>query len=116
LLGLLAEIRLTVTPGTAILRILFISARRRNEYAAIGEYYKKLFANPQFVPFTLTLNWNSFPGWATSRLRPRSAKVTVTRNGKQIHFRGNNLLVWKKQVDGSWKIFRYMFNEIPAKK
>jgi hypothetical protein len=42
------------------LRILFISARRRNEYAAIGEYYKKLFANPQFVPFTLTLNWNSF--------------------------------------------------------
>jgi len=28
--------------------------------AAIGAYYKKLFANPQFVPFTLTLNWNSF--------------------------------------------------------
>ena len=26
---------------------------------AIGEYYKKLFANPDFVPFTLTLNWNS---------------------------------------------------------
>ncbi len=24
--------------------------------AAIGAYYKKLFANPQFVPFTLTLN------------------------------------------------------------
>jgi ketosteroid isomerase-like protein len=40
----------------------------------------------------------------------------VTRNGKQIHFRGKNLLVWKKQADGSWKIFRYMFDEIPAKK
>ena len=53
------------------MRILFISARRRNEYAAIGEYYKKLVADPHFV---------------------------------------------KKQVDGSWKIFRYMFDEIPAKK
>src|SRR5207244_9616054 len=29
--------------------------------AAIGEYYKKLVADPHFVPFTLTLNWNSFP-------------------------------------------------------
>ena len=28
--------------------------------AAIGEYYKKLFANPDFVPFTLNNNWNSF--------------------------------------------------------
>ena len=28
--------------------------------AAIGEYYKKLFANPDFVPFTLKTNWNSF--------------------------------------------------------
>src|SRR5690242_2886157 len=27
---------------------------------AIGEYYKKLFADPHFVPFTLTTNWNSF--------------------------------------------------------
>ena len=40
----------------------------------------------------------------------------VTRNGKQIHFRGKELLVWKKQADGSWKIFRYMYDEIPAKK
>jgi len=116
LLGLLAEIRLTVTPGTAILRILFISTRRRNEYAAIGEYYKKLFANPQFVPFTLTLNWNSFHAVGDIAIATSVCEVTVTRNGKQIHFRSNNLLVWKKQVDGSWKIFRYMFDEIPAKK
>jgi len=41
----------------------------------------------------------------------------VTRNDKQIHFfHGKNLIVWKKQKDGSWKIFRYMFDEIPAKK
>ena len=40
----------------------------------------------------------------------------VTRGGKQVRFRGKELLVWKKQTDGSWKIFRYMFDEIPAKK
>jgi len=28
--------------------------------AAIGEHYRKLVANPHFVPFTLTVNWNSF--------------------------------------------------------
>ena len=40
----------------------------------------------------------------------------VTRKRKQIHFRGKNLLVCKKEADGSWKIFRYMYDEIPAKK
>ena len=40
----------------------------------------------------------------------------VTRNGKQTHFRGKNLLVWMKQKDGSWKIFRYTYDEISAKK
>ena len=39
----------------------------------------------------------------------------LTRDGKQIHFHGKILIVWKKQKDGSW-IFRYMFDEIPAKK
>ena len=40
----------------------------------------------------------------------------LTRDSKQIHFHGKILLVWKKQEDSSWKIFRYMFDEIPAKK
>jgi conserved hypothetical protein len=84
--------------------------------AAIGEYYKKLFANPQFVPFTLTLNWNSFHVVGDIAITTAVFDGDVTRDGKQIHFRGKNLLVWKKQADGSWKIFRYMFDEIPAKK
>jgi uncharacterized protein (TIGR02246 family) len=84
--------------------------------AAIGEYYKKLFADPHFVPFTLTLNWNSFHVVGDIAIATALFEGDVTRNGKQIHFRGKNLLVWKKQADGSWKIFRYMFDEIPAKK
>jgi len=84
--------------------------------AAIGEYYKKLVADPQFVPFTLTLNWNSFHVVGDIAIATAVFEGDVTRNGKRIHFRGKNLLVWKKQADGSWKIFRYMFDEIPGKK
>jgi uncharacterized protein (TIGR02246 family) len=84
--------------------------------AAIGEYYKKLFADPHFVPFTLTLNWNSFHVAGDIATATSVFEGDVTRNGKQIHFRGKNLLVCKKQNDGSWKIFRYMYDEIPAKK
>ena len=84
--------------------------------AAIGEYYKKLVADPHFVPFTLTLNWNSFHLVGDIAIATSVFEGDVTRDGKQIHFRGKNLLVWKKQADGSWKIFRYMFDEIPAKK
>jgi uncharacterized protein (TIGR02246 family) len=84
--------------------------------AAIGEYYKKLFANPHFVPFTLTLNWNSFHAVGDTAIATSVFEGDVTRNGKQIHFRGKNIIVWKKQADGLWKIFRYMYDEIPAKK
>jgi uncharacterized protein (TIGR02246 family) len=84
--------------------------------AAIGEYYKKLFANPQFVPFTLTIDWNSFHAAGDIAIATSVFEGDVTRNGKQIHFRGKNIIVWKKQADGSWKIFRYMYDEIPAKK
>ena len=84
--------------------------------AAIGEYYKKLVADPHFVPFTLTVNWNSFHVVDDIAIATSVFDGNVTRNGKQIHFRGKNLLVWKKQTDGSWKIFRYMYDEIPAKK
>ena len=84
--------------------------------AAIGEYYKKLVADPHFVPFTLTLNWNSFHVVGDIMIATSVFEGDVTRDGKQTHFRGKNLLVWKKQKDTSWKIFRYMYDEIPAKK
>jgi ketosteroid isomerase-like protein len=84
--------------------------------AAIGEYYKKLVANPNFVPFTLALNWNSFHLVGDIAIATALFEGDVTRNGKQIHFRGKDLIVWKKQADGSWKIFRYMYDEIPAKR
>ena len=84
--------------------------------AAIGEYYKNLVADPHFVPFTLSLNWNSFHAAGDIAIATSVFDGDVTRNGKQTHFRGKNLLVWKKQPDGSWKIFRYMYDEIPATK
>ena len=84
--------------------------------AAIGEYYKKLFANPDFVPFTLKSDWNSFQLAGDIAIAASVFQGDATRNEKQIHFHGKDLLVWKKQSDGSWKIFRNMYDEIPAKK
>jgi len=83
---------------------------------AIGEYYKKLVADPHFVPFTLSLNWNSFYAVGDIAIATAAFEGVVSRDGKQIHFRGKDLLVFKKNGDGSWKIFRYMYDEIPAKK
>jgi ketosteroid isomerase-like protein len=84
--------------------------------AAIGEYYKKLVADPHFVPFTLKINWNSFHAAGDTAIATSVFEGDAPRNGKQIHFRGKNIIVWKKQADGLWKIFRYMYDEIPAKK
>lgn len=84
--------------------------------AAIGEWYKKIVADPRFVPFTLTLNWNSFHVVGDTAIATAVFEGDLTRDGKQVHFRGKNLLVWKKQKDSSWKIFRYMYDEIPAKR
>jgi len=84
--------------------------------AAIGEYYKKLFANPDFVPFTLKSDWNSFQLTGDIAIAASVFQGDATRNEKHIHFHGKDLLVWKKQSDGSWKIFRNMYDEIPVKK
>jgi ketosteroid isomerase-like protein len=84
--------------------------------AAIGEWYKKFVADPHFVPFTETFESNSFHVVGDIAIDTADFDGDVTRSGKQIHFHGKTLLVWKKQKDGSWKIFRYMFDEIPAKK
>ena len=84
--------------------------------AAIGEYYQKLFANPNFVPFTLKLEWDSFHLAGDVAIATALFEGDATRNEKPIHFRGKNLLVRKKQADASWKTFRYMYDEIPAKK
>ena len=83
---------------------------------AIGEFYKKQMADPHFVPFTLKNDWNSFHLAGDVAIATSVFEGDVTRNEKQIHFRGKNFLVWKKDADGSWKIFRYMYDEIPLKK
>ena len=84
--------------------------------AAIGEYYKKLVADPHFVPFTETFESDSFHVVGDIAIDTAVFDGELTRNDKKIHFHGKILLVWKKQRDGSWKIFRYMFDEILAKK
>lgn len=84
--------------------------------ASIGQYYKKLVANPNYLPFTLSLDWNSFHVVNDIAIATAVFEGSLTREGKEIHFRGKTMLVWKKEADGSWKIFRYSYDEIPTKK
>jgi len=84
--------------------------------AAIAEYYKKLVADPHFVPFTATFESKSFHVVGDFAIDTLDFDGDLTRDGKEIRFHGKTLLVWKRQRDGSWKIFRYMYDEIPAKK
>ena len=51
--------------------------------AAIGEYYKKLFANPDFVPFTLKSDWNSFQLAGDIALAASVFEGDATRNEKR---------------------------------
>jgi len=84
--------------------------------AAIGEYYKKLVVNPNFLPFTLRPNWSSFNSAGDFAIVTWRFEGVLAKAGGEMHFKGKYLLIWKKQADKSWKIFRYMYDEIPAKK
>lgn len=35
-------------------------------------------------------------------------------DGKEVPFRGKNLIVWKREMNGPWKIFRDIWNGSPA--
>jgi ketosteroid isomerase-like protein len=83
---------------------------------AINSWYNTLFNNPAFAPFTVTLNWNSFHSVGGLAIETSVFDGDVTREDKHVHAHGKNLLVWKKQSDGSWKILRYVYDLIPPKK
>ena len=52
--------------------------------AAIGEYYKKLVADPHFVPFTATFESNSFHVVGDIAIETADFDGELTRDGKQI--------------------------------
>lgn len=85
--------------------------------AAIGEWYKKFVASPNAGPFTEAFNSNSFHVVGDIAIDTSDFDGDATMpDGKSMHFRGKNMVLWKKQKDGSWKIFRDMWDSIPPKK
>jgi ketosteroid isomerase-like protein len=36
------------------------------------------------------------------------------KNGEEVTGRGRNLIVWKRQLDGAWRIVRNLGNDVPA--
>ena len=62
----------------------------------------------------MTFRSNSFHVVSDIAIETADFGGALTRADNQIHFHGKMLLVWRRQKDGSWKIFRYMFVEIPS--
>ena len=85
--------------------------------AAIGEWYKKFVADPHMGPFTEKFDSNSFHVVGDIAIDTSDFDGDATMpDGKTMHFHGKNMVLWRKQKDGSWKIFRDMWDSIPPKK
>ena len=85
--------------------------------AAIAEWYTHYVANPNATPFTEQFNSNSFHVVGDIAIDTSDFDGDATMSdGKTMHFHGKNIVLWKKQKDGSWKIFRDMWDAIPPKK
>ena len=85
--------------------------------AAIGEWYKHYVANPNQTPFTEQFHSNSFHVVGDIAIDTSDFDGDgIMPDGKTMHFHGKNIVLWKKQADGSWKIFRDMWDSIPPKK
>ena len=85
--------------------------------AAIGEWYKKFVADPHMGPFTEKFDSNSFHVVGDIAIDTSDFDGDAAMSdGKTVHFHGKNMVLWRKQRDGSWKIFRDMWDSIPQKK
>ena len=77
---------------------------------AIREFYKRYYADPsqlldeQFISTSLVVRDDLVIDTAEY-----SGEIDRGEKGK-IHFRGKNLVVWKRQNDGSWRLFRDMWS------
>jgi uncharacterized protein (TIGR02246 family) len=81
---------------------------------AIREFYKRWYSQKGKLvkqQFDETGVFMSSPDLA---IETADYSGTMNVDGKDVQFRGKNMVVWKKETDGSWKIFRDIWNSSPA--
>ena len=81
--------------------------------AEIFEFYKRFYTAPDkllnesFTPVSLVVQ-----GGLALDIEEERGEVSVPGRGR-ITFHGKSFVVWKQQADGTWKIFRDMWDEYP---
>jgi ketosteroid isomerase-like protein len=83
---------------------------------AILAWFQRYVGDPRLVPFTDVFTSFSFHVVGDIAIDTSDFDGDATRDGQPIHFHGKNIVLWKKQKDGSWKIYRDMWDEIPPKR
>ena len=81
---------------------------------AIRDFYKRWYSGKDKLikqEFTDTGTVMSDPGMV---IETADFSGVVEIDGKEVSFRGKNLIVWKREMDGPWKIFRDIWNGSPA--
>ena len=78
--------------------------------AAVGEAYDAVFhAITLNVKFTIAEIVELCPGWAFARTNSAGSTTDHARGNKSVE--GNQeLFIFKKDLDGAWKIARYSFS------
>ena len=80
---------------------------------AIRQFYQKWYAGldkleqQQFTEKDLALSGDL-------AIQTAEYSGVVNAAGKEVAFKGKNLVIWKRQSDGSWKIFRDIWNGSPG--
>ena len=77
---------------------------------AIREFYKSYYAGSwQLVSEEFKTTSIVLRGDVAIETADYSGEINQGEKGT-IHFKGKNLVVWKRQKDGSWKLFRDMWS------
>lgn len=83
----------------------------------IREFYKRWYSGNEKLIRQAFTDTGSFRNTSDDLVIETADFLGVSEiDGKEISFRGKNLVVWKRQTDGTWKIFRDIWNSSEAPK
>jgi uncharacterized protein (TIGR02246 family) len=81
---------------------------------AIGEFYKRWYGGKGKLVQQQFKDTGIFMNGPDLAIETADYSGMMNVDGKDVQFKGKNMVVWRKEADGSWKIFRDIWNSSPA--
>ena len=82
--------------------------------AAIRGFYERWYSSKGKLVKQQFEETSIFMGGADVAIETADYSGTMNVGGKDVLFKGKNMVVWKKDAEGSWKIFRDIWNSSPT--